>query len=663
MDRMQLGHAARKAGRAAEALDHYRLAVELEPGSAELQSVYGLMLLQLGQAVEAEAPLRKAVAIAPAHPAVRMNLAQWLAQQGKVEEATEVVQGVAADEPNRHWAWERLGELKARLRRYSEAAEHFGRAVQLQPQDPSLLFKLAQATFDSGRHADASRILGAAAALAPGNTAIFRLQADLHEAGADWAALEREAVAWRNAAPQDPAPWRALAKAQLQSGYPRLAMQSHQRAFELGGRTAEWLAVYGRVCLQALDLDAAEAAFVESEKLDPKNPAMLSGAAILRMWKGDFDAARAYCRRALDSNPGDATALKTLADLLDNRLPAADLAALKSVAESPQTRHVDRITASYTLGDCLDAEDRIDEAFAAYQSANLLMGEQARAEGLRYDRAQSERNTADLISIFASMPPTPANSVDPGPTPIFIVGMPRSGTTLLESVIGAHSAVATGGETAGIRTILPDFLAQARAVSFARIPEEKWTQWRAVFRELLPPAGAARFMTDKNPWNFDSIGLILRLFPGARIVHVRRNPVETGFSIWRNEFAKLVRFTHSLVDIGHFYGEYARVMAHWERVAGDSFKTIQYEDFVTRFDDAARELIAYCGLEWEEGCGQYWKSARAVSTISSMQVRKPPSRPGMRAEAYSAHLGKLTESLKVMSVDLETGRFLGETVS
>ena len=87
-------------------------------------------------------------------------------------------------------------------------------------------------------------------------------------------------------------------------------------------------------------------------------------------------------------------------------------------------------------------------------------------------------------------------------------------------------------------------------------------------------------------------------------MHVRRNPVETGFSIYRNEFAKLVRFTHRLVDVGHFYGEYARVMAHWERVAGDAFTTIQYEDFVTRFPESARELIAYCGLEWEEGCAR-----------------------------------------------------------
>jgi tetratricopeptide (TPR) repeat protein len=658
--RMQQGHAARKAGRADEALAHYRSAVELEPGSAEAQSVYGLMLLQLGKAAEAEAPLRKAVALAPSHPAVRMNLAQWLAQQGSLEEAVRVVEGVAADEPGRHWAWERLGELKARLKRFGEAAEHFGRAVQLQPQDPSLLFKLAQANFDSGRRADAAHSLAAAAALAPGNTAVFRLQADLHEAAADWGALEREAVAWRAAAPQDPAPWRALAKAQLQSGYPRLAMQSHQRAFELGGRSAEWLAVYGRVCLHALDLDAAGAAFSEAEKLDPKNTAMLSGAAILRMWKRDIDGARAYCRRALAVNPRDATALKTLSDLDDNRLPAADVEQLRALADDKGAPIADRITASYTLGDCLDAEDRIEEAFAAYARANALANRQAKAENLLYDRLNRSQGTEELISIFPSLPAAPADNVSDGATPIFIIGMPRSGTTLIESVIGAHSAVATGGETAGIRTILPDFLAQARAMPLAKIPEEKWAAWRATYRELLPPTGAARFVTDKNPWNYDSIGIIARLFPGARIVHVRRNPVETGFSIWRNEFAKLVRFTHDLVDVGHYYGEYARVMAHWERVAGDAFMTVQYEDFVTRFGEASRELIAYCGLEWEPACAEFWKSDRAVSTISTMQVRKPPTKPGRPAEAYAAHLTPLVDALKVMRVDLETGRYLGD---
>ncbi|MGH8243368.1 MAG: sulfotransferase [Steroidobacteraceae bacterium] len=651
---MELGHAARKAGRADEALEHYRTAVDSEPQSAEAQSVYGLMLLQLGRAAEAEVPLRKAVEIAPRHPAVRMNFAQWLAQEENLEEAVRVVEGIVADEPNRHWAWERLGELRARQTRYVEAADHFRRAAELQPRDPSLLFKLAQACFDSGRRAEARQVLATAAALAPGNTAIFRLSADLHEAAADWGALEREAVAWRAAAPKDPAPWRALAKAQLQSGYARLAMQSFQRSFELGGRSAEALATYGRVCLHALDLDAAAAAFEEAGKLDPKNAAMLSGKAILLMWRGEHDAARDFCRRALASNPGDATAYKTLAELTGNRLTADELAALRDLVDLDSTRLADRITALHTLGDCFDAEEQVEEAFAAYALANALVGHQARTENLLYDRALRAQQTEELTSIFAKMPPAAPVAGD-GPRLVFIVGMPRSGTTLIESVLGAHSQVAAGGETAGIRTILPNFLAQARATPLDRIPEAQWAEWRATYRQLLPAICEARVVTDKNPWNFDSIGLILRLFPDARIVHVRRNPVETGFSIYRHEFAKLVRFTHSLEDIGHYYGEYARVMAHWERVAGDAFRTIQYEDFVTRFDKAARELIAYCGLDWEDACGSYWKSGRAVATISTMQVREPLTAPGQRAQAYAAHLGPLVRVLQAMNVDLESG--------
>jgi hypothetical protein len=169
-------------------------------------------------------------------------------------------------------------------------------------------------------------------------------------------------------------------------------------------------------------------------------------------------------------------------------------------------------------------------------------------------------------------------------------------------------------------------------------------------------------MTDKNPWNFDALGLILGLFPGAHIIHVRRNPVETGFSVFRNEFSRLIRFAYRLEDIGHYYGEYTRVMAHWERIAGSRFTTIQYEDFVRQFDVAGPALLAACGLDWEEACGQFWNSKRAVSTISSMQVRRPPGKPATRAQAYAAHLQPLVTALRSAHVDLETGRQLAKPV-
>jgi len=657
---MQLGHAARKAGRNAEALDHYRAATLQDPGSAEANTVYGLMLLQSGQSGEAEAPLRKAAGIAPKHAAVRMNLAHWLAHQGRIEEAVQVVESVVADEPGRHGAWERLGELKARLMRFAEAAAHFHKALELHPDDPSLLFKIAQANFDDGQLTEARRTLVAAAAFAPGNASIYRLDASLMEAASDWGGLERVAVAWRAIAPGDPAPWRALAIAQWKSGYLRQAMQSYQESFALGGRNAQSLATYGRLCLHALDVDAAAAALEEAERLDAGNAAMLSGQAILHMWKGNPDKARDYCRRSLEVNPRDVAAYKALAQLSDHRLPDADTAALRDLVASDSTRPVDRIAGLFTLADGLDKEGRIDEAFATYERANNLGFEQSVVEGLAYDRAHHGRQVEELMKLFESLP-VPATTLPAGPSPVFIVGMPRSGTTLVESVLGAHSRVVAGGELPGIRWILPDFLDHARAAGMGGVPASKWPEWRATYRRLQPEAGDALAVTDKNPWNFDSVGLILALFPNARVIHVRRNPVETAFSIWRNEFSRLLRFTNRLQDIGDYYGQYARVMAHWERVAGDSFLTIQYEDFVARFDQAARELITYCGLEWEEACANYWTSRRTVSTISTLQVRRPPQQSSTRAQAYSAHLAPLVNSLHAAGVDLETARFTGDS--
>ena len=655
-ERMRLGHAARRAGRTGEALDHYRSALEEEPESAEANSVYGLMLLQLGRAGEAEAPLRKAVDIAPSHAALRMNLAQWLAHQGELDEAVRVVAGILKDEPQHWWAWERLGELKAKLRQYGEASEHFHRATEIKPQDPSLLYKWARACFDDGRIAEAERILVDAAKLAPSNAAVLRLYADLQESRADWGALERTANAWTAMHARDPAAWRSLAKAQWETGYPRRAMQSFQKFFDLGGRNAASLATYGRLCLYALELDAAARALDEAEALDPEDSSVLSAKSVLLMWNGRYDEAEEYCRRSLRVNPGDATAYKTLTQLMSGRLPAEDVAALRALAESPGTQTQNRITALFALGDCLDAADRIDEAFAAYESANRLSYERGEVESIVYDPAERTKQTEELISIFGSLP---APSADvPGPRPIFILGMPRSGTTLIESVIGAHSHVAAGGESGGIRWILPDYLARVRSGSLSAIPESTWAQWRTFYWQQMPKHDGVLAVTDKNPWNFDAFGLILRLFPGARIIHVRRNPVETGFSIFRNEFSKLVRFTHRLEDIGHYYGEYARVMAHWERVAGDRFMTIQYEEFASQFDVAGPALLAACGLGWEDACGRFWDSKRPVSTISTMQVRRPLGKASARAKAYAAHLTTLVKTLESMGVDLETGRFL-----
>lgn len=647
------GHDARRAGRFDEALRHYRSAVEQEPEGAEANSVYGLMLLQLGRAGEAEAPLRKAVEIAPSHAALQMNLAQWLMHENRLDEALQVVERVVANEPQQWWAWERLGDLKARMQRFEEASFHFGQAGNLKPNDPSLLFKQARAAFDAGRADEAERILGVAARLAPGHPAILRLYSELHESRGDWNALETAARAWTAAQPKEYRAWRSLAKAQWETGWLRQAMQSFRNSLDLGGRTTESLATFGRLCLSALEYDSAAAALDEAEALNPASSHMLSGKSVLLMFSGRYEEAEAYCRRALEVNPSDASAYKVLSQLSSGRLPRDDLAVLRQIVDRGELRLQDRITAAYALADCLEVQADADRAFAAYECANRLALDHSQAEGIAYDRAARRKLTDELIATFDSVALPASDGSRPGP--VFIVGMPRSGTTLIESVIAAHSKVFAGGERMAMRWILQDFLSRARIGLPSGIPPGTWQDWRDFFWQETAAPPDAGTITDKNPWNFDAIALILRLFPDAKIIHVRRNPVDTGFSIFRNQFPKTQPFANRLEDIGHYYGEYARLMAHWQRIANGRFTTIQYEDFIHEFDTAGPALLAACGLDWEKSCHNFWETRRVISTMSTIQARRPPENRAGKAALYAAHLSPLVAALDEAGVDLQTG--------
>jgi len=171
-------------------------------------------------------------------------------------------------------------------------------------------------------------------------------------------------------------------------------------------------------------------------------------------------------------------------------------------------------------------------------------------------------------------------------------------------------------------------------------------RWRDAYARELPPLRGTIAVTDKNPWNFDALGLILVVFPHARIVHVRRDPVETGFSIFRNAFPKFASFTHQLEDIGHYYGQYARLMAHWESLFGDRYLTVRYEDLVSDFDRAAPELVRFCGLEWEDACRNFTGGERIIATMSAVQARQPLTTFRGRSGRYSQHLAPLVAALR-----------------
>lgn len=549
----------------------------------------------------------------------------------------------------------REGDLAVARGRYADAARHFAHASGLQPGNPGALFKWARACFDDARLDEAETLLDRAAMFAPNHEAILRLQAQIHARRADWPALARTAGAWATVDSRNPEAWRARAQAEIETGYLRQAIQSFRRSIDLGAGDAASLAMFARLCLTAMEYEQAAAALDAAEKAGPPSAGLLATRAALAMYSGRAADSQAYSRRAIALDSNDATAWSLLAQAARSRLPEAETAAIATLAERAELPLDSRIKLAFALAECRNAAGEAS-AFAEWTRANALCAERSAAAGFGYDAGERTRQVDELIRVFPSLPAGKPGAVRP--RPVFIVGMPRSGTTLIESVIGAHPQVFACGERPAMRFIVQEFLPMVRARGMAAIPEAAFARWRECYLTDLPSIGDATVVTDKNPWNFDAVGLILRLLPEARIIHLRRNSVDTGFSIWRNEFSKFMGFAHRLEDIAHYYSEYVRLMEHWEHAAGGRITTVHYEEFVRDFDRAGPALLAACGLDWRESCRDFWKSGRVINSMSALQVREPLTAGTSRSWRYAKELRPLAAALRQRGIDPETGNRL-----
>ncbi len=629
---LRRGHHARQAGDASLAIACYREAAAADPHSAEAHGALGLMLLRAGQIEASASPLQQAVRLDPVQPAFRMNLAEFHARRGDVPAALALVQAIAAECPDAWWACERLGELQAGLKHFASARDAFARALELRPGDPAILYKLARAEFDCGNAQAAQAVLREAAGRAPGHEAVLGLQAELLASRADWPALEAHARRWLTLLPGQGMALRWLARAQWESGFLHEALLAWQSALRAGPRDVAGLATLARLALLALDVDSAALAIEEAESLEPGSAQLLHGRAILAMYRGDTATAERCARLALSQDARDVSAWKTLVQLRGGRIDAAERAALEQLEQSDTLDARDRATAAFALGDCLDAAGHYEEALAAWHRANAGQAARAAQEGLAYDAREREREVEAIISAFA-VAPAPVALSHAGLRPVFIVGMPRSGTTLLESVLGAHPEVLACGERAAMRSIMRERMALGREPH-----AEEIARWREdYFRGVLAQDGH-RVLIDKNPWNFDAVGLILLVFPEACILHLERDAEETALSIFRNEFPKFASFSNRFEDIAHYRGQYERLMRHWDCVLPGRVLRLRHEELLADFERVAPAVVGHCGLDWDERCRDFASTGRVIATMSTVQVRQPlGSQPG-RAARYREFL-------------------------
>lgn len=403
-------------------------------------------------------------------------------------------------------------------------------------------------------------------------------------------------------------------------GHLGIAAEIFTRALSLAPDAAGTLHALGYVLHRLGDHAAADGRYRQALALDPANPRLHNNLGNLAKDRGDFAGALAHYDRALALDPAFAWVHYNRADLHVFHAGDPALAALEHLLAAGPS-HEDAAYLHFALAKAYGDLGDTDRSFG-----HLLAGNALKRAAVRYDE------TAALAELARR--PAPAASSDNAAAPIFIVGMPRSGSTLLEQILAGHPDVLAAGE-------IPAF-DQALAESGgdpARLA--------AAYLARLPQAPGKTRVTDKMPGNFRHIGLIHAAFPHARIIHARRDPVDTCVSCFSKLFSEGQEFTYDLAELGRYYKAYAGLMNHWRAVLpASALLEVAYEDVTADLEAHAKRLIAFCDLPWDARCLDFQNTARPVATASAVQVRQPLYRDAVgRGRRHMARLGPLLEAL------------------
>ena len=662
-----------------DALEACTRAAALLPDDAEAQHNLGAELVERRQWLAAVPVLRKAVSSDPNNADLLVELADALREAGDVTGAVGVYQRALVVSNDNAIAWNNLANALVELRRPTEALDHYGRALRLRPKDPLILCNISNALRHAQRPADALATAEQALAVDRGSTSArnFIGQALLALGRrAEAIGIFREALAIN---PKDAVVMVGLAQALRETGelaaahalcrqaveidpaYPdghctlanvlfdqRLmeeAGRSYQHAIALQPRHVAALTGLGLVLRQQRLRLEAESACQQALALDPKCVEALSLLGELRADDGRFDEAQALFQKAIECNPNFAFGYSNIAA---HRRMTGDEGAWRRGVEALLVTPLpvdQRVSLHFALGKFLDDTKQYALAFEQFRQGNEL----ARSVGEPYDPRRLTARIDQLIGTCDETLLRSCQSIASGSdVPVFIVGMPRSGTSLVEQILASHGSVAGAGEIAFWDAA---FDAGYRGGPSAGFDTDRLAGVAAAYLERLRSGIEAdvTHIVDKMPANFMYLGLIHAIFPRARIIHMRRHPIDTCLSIYFQNFFSLGHYQNDLDSLVHYYGEYARTMQHWRRLLPDGVMLdVPYEELTANQELWTRRIIDFLGLPWDANCLDFHATNRSVLTASRWQVRQRmnPAAAG-RWVHYRDQLGPLRQLLSL----------------
>lgn len=603
--------------------------------------------VQNNQLEEADRWLQKARDLSARDIDVLRLSAQVSGQLGRLDKTARYCERVLAINPDDAMAWAFLGNTRMAIVDYEGALEALNKAIGLAPNVPMILVNRGSALFLLNRYDEAIECLNRAIQLEPGSAnAYFNLGRIYKTLGNFDLAVTQFELAIKH----DP---------DLEDAYINLS----GILFALGRLAdAERVAldairahpsVYNyRNCLVNLYQFTGEydRALEECETIlrnAPQNYAAVGSKANLLERKGQFEEAYSLIKGLVETGRLDVSGAEVYARLCHHFDACDDAIQYLSAMLPAETLDENRRSLHFTLGQLFNRLHHYKEAFEHYSMANQLAN-------IDYDFNKLIRQFNSLIDTFSveNLGKLPMADND-SERPVFIVGMPRSGTSLVEQILSSHSEVFGAGELEDMNLLVGSI--QAATQSQYDFPEcikdldaDKINQLANLYLAQLGKKSAdALRVVDKMPHNFRYLGLISRLFPKARIIHCIRDPRDTCLSIYFQSFNQTHAYGADLTTLGRYYREYEKLMKHWRAVIDIPFYEIRYADLVTDQENYSRELIDFCGLEWDERCLDFHKAKRDVATASYDQVRRPMYKSSLdRWRNYEPYIQPLLDALE-----------------
>ena len=617
--------AAMKANRPLLAEEICRNHLGTDPGSIQHLAMLGRALAKQGRYDEAAAQLDQAIDLAPEVPLLYEDLGTVRGYQGRHTDAIGLFEKAIRLDPREASAHRKLGQALAAAGRGGEADRHFESYFDRDP--------VASRVAEGAEHLRAGRADEAIATFReilrshPENVDAMR-----HLGIAYWREKKKpgDAEAWlRRAtavAPDFVGAWMSLGLVLLDNAKPNDAIAAYRRAVELAPDNAAAWAGSGNAHAQAGQQEASVEAYAKSLALNPRAAGvhMSHGHALKTV--GDQKSALAAYRAAIAERPRFGEVYWSMANLKVFRFEEGEIRAMEAQLERDDLTDSERIHFSFALGKAYEDKDDYPAAWSHYDAGNRLQ-----RPLVKHDPLELEKRHEDIRAVFdREFLAQHARQGHEAADPILIVGLPRSGSTLIEQILASHSQVEGTSElpTLGkIATSIGRF--RPRGAQFPESAKELEGQdWRAYGQRYLEDAARHRFtdrpfFTDKMPNNFPLLGLFHLILPNAKIIDARRHPLDSCIGCYKQLFAKGQNFTYDLEDLAHYYRNYDAMMSHWRAVLPGKVLTVHYEETVADLEEQVRRILDHCALPFEESCIRFHETRRAVRTASSEQVRQP----------------------------------------